>query len=394
MTHSSILSGSIAERRIQCPGSAVLENSDAAAPNISSPAAKEGTALHTLIAEKLLDEGGAAQTIPPAGDTAITVDGVTLSADVLTEKFWPAYKAIQAFEDKHDIQDAVIEQRYSHRILPGVYGTVDYAGRAAGDYPCIVDFKFGSGIRVSPVENYQLAFYAIGLYDHEPAWFRGPDQKVVFAIIQPWHDGTVTQEWETTLGWLLRYRELETRAYWRIKKKDQTLKVGPWCRFCRGRAICSVRQNTLLEFADSEPAKRPELLNEVDLAHFLEKGEEAVVTYEALRQYARQKAEEGMRIPGYKLIESIGNRQFKSGTEGYARTLLGDDAFDHTLKSPVRMERAFHEKGIPFAPLAALIERPSRGLRLVRDNHPSDAVDTATEIPLPTEIKPITKGQT
>lgn len=362
-------------------------------PESTSEYALEGTALHELMYTALTGKN------PERGKPAIAHlkdTAYVVTHDIMEDKFWPVLDAMHALMDKHDIGEYDVELTTNHKKTSGpeISGTLDFAG-CSKDFKTLLvaDYKFGSGVRVSPEENYQLAFYTTGLLDNEDPWMERIE-KIVFAILQPWRDEDVVQEWKTTVSWLNVYRALERKAYHAIKdSEDIALKPGKWCQFCRARPTCSAHNQAIGEFDKQTPAL-PNGLTKTELARLLDIGERAHDQYKVLLRYATEQAERGVDLPGYKLIESLGHRRFKQYSEARKRAVaaVGDEAMTAPeLKSPAQLEKAFKRQGQDFGPMTALIERPSRGVRLVRDSHPAESVQTKP-IDVPEDVKGLIKS--
>ena len=387
MQHSSIIGGSSAERRSHCTGSAALE--DQLPEPETSDFALEGTALHELMYAALTTD-----TLPKKGkDLWYEVEGqrVLLTAEDLQERFWPAYNAIYDLMEKYQVDEYDMEITYSHTQTcgPEVFGTLDFVGWTADGKTVIADFKFGRGKRVKARENYQLAFYAVGLWEAGQEFVTND---LVFAIIQPWHDtDDIVDVWDTTQAWLESYRLQERRAYLRIINDDTALKAGKWCGFCKAHAICPEQQRALESLDQSVASESiPSGMSPLRLAELLEMGERAVQTQKRLVEFATTLGEQGVQIPGYKIVESFGHRKFEDAdtAERVAVQLLGTSAYERKLRSPAQLKKACAAEKIDFQPLEELITRPSRGGRLVRDedNRPQIAPEQSRAIELPTQI--------
>lgn len=403
MKHSDLIGGSSAKRRMQCTGSAALE---AQFPNVPSESAVEGTALHALMCQAVMEYP------PPRDDKPHTVffddqdeqgneydHFYELSPEVMRDKFWPVYDALMDLLKRFDIETFDMEQSSTlHKTCgPEVYGTTDFAGRTRkkrGKKPMalVADFKFGLGTQVDPLENDQLAFYATGMRDNDSPILEGVDD-ILFVILQPTFsdDGEVCKTWQTNTLWLDLWRSNLRKAYERIKNNEVSYKSGDWCQFCRGAPACPVRNDALVKF--SKGIKVPELpagLSVAQLAQLLDVGREAVAQYKVVTDYAEKLMAGGTQIPGWKLKESLGHREFLDArrAEDVAVRLLGSEAYaPKSLKSPAQLEKAAKTLKVDFAPLAELLHRPSRGGRLVPDSDPAPAMLVAAgPIELPAEI--------
>ena len=88
----------------------------------------------------------------------------------------------------------------------------------------------------------------------------------------------------------------------------------------------------------------------------------------AVRAHAHRQAESGVEIPGYQLVEKIGNRAWKLPEEQIVGALalagLTDDRiYARKLVSPAQAEKALGAK--KKGALDELVERPVRGTNLV-----------------------------
>jgi hypothetical protein len=397
--HSNIIGGSTAWRRSQCTGSAALE---AQYPEKEKTAwAREGDALHWLMYTTL----DAENITPPVRGIPFTWvdpdDGVEveISAETLDEKFFPALEAVLELIETHNIETYDLELRCEHTSTcdERVFGTLDFVGRSADGYAVIIDFKFGSGVKAHARENYQLAFYTVGLWEEKDPLIQGVE-KFVFAIVQPWRgdEDAIIDEWETDMWWVENYRQQEAKTFLRIINNDVSLKAGEWCQFCRARPECPEQNNSLIAFSNDVPAKPSKTMTVTELARLLDIGEQAVKQYAVLYEHAQDLAEtQGVQIPGWKCIESLGNRRYKD-PEAAMRTavnVIGSEAFKKAPLSPKQMEAKFKKLKEDFSCMQEHIERPSRGGKLVRDSNPAPEIATARDIELPMNVIPLQKPE-
>lgn len=355
-----IISGSTALRRLQCPGSYALE-AQMPAPE-DSAYAQEGTLLHQQM-EYLLDRNEAPDVLHGHVDE-----------DLIQEKIWPAYRAIQEVMQKWQIVDYDLELHYEHKhSAPGCDGTLDFVGKAADGRIVVVDFKFGDGEKVFARENYQLAFYVLGLFENDDDFVRDHPHDFVFTIIQPWRDDETStiDEWETDARWLEWFRQEERKAYQRILDGDQTLKAGRWCKWCKARPVCPEHNGNLTDFVQQDVAD-PRVIDSVTLGKLLDMGRQAAEQFKVLEKFAEQEVLAGRLDPppGHKLVESLGNREWAD--EALAKNALlgafGTEAFEKKLKTPAAAERYAKKEGIDFARLFGdLVVRKTRGYRLAPD---------------------------
>lgn len=389
MEHSSIIGGSSAKRRANCTGSAALE-AQMPAPK-STEWSLQGDALHAMMYDAL-DEG----TLPERGKahTWRSEDvEVEFTAKDLEERFWPVYDAMCKLIRDEDL-DYDLELRYAHPITADqtVFGTLDFIGRSQQDGRVwVVDYKFGQGIKEFARESYQLAFYLTGCVENGDPLVQGM-RNISFVIAQPWRDSEeVFDIWETDISWLESYRTVERRTFVAISTGQTALNSGDHCRFCRAAAICPEQRVALDSLGQMEPPKElPAGMTVMKLAELLELGERAVSTQKKLMELATQLADsDGIRIPGWKVIDSVGNRTYTDAAEAGAAAVkvLGSEAFKpQELRSPAQLEKAFKTAGKDFDVMSKHIYRPNRGVKLVRDTHSAPARGSATTLELPAAL--------
>jgi len=400
--HSKIMGGSSAERRINCTGSAALEAQ--MPPRQKTEWSMQGDALHAVM-YRALDEG---EHVIGERESYTDEDGDTIliGKDDLEARFWPAYSAIRALMAKWKVGEYDLELRHDHHKTAGadVFGTLDFVGRGTGPdgepRVVIADFKFGQGVREHAKESFQLAHYATGLMDNDDPMMEGVS-KLVFAVIQPWRGATdpdtITDEWETDTLWLDLYRSLERRSYLRIVNNQTSLKSGQWCQFCSARPICPEQNQNLEVFvrdADAAENQRSHL-STTKLAELLDKGARAVKQYEALVAHATQLAVSGENIPEHKLIESVGHRTWGDPAEAEATLVpkLGSEAYEpRKLRSPAQIEKAAKRLKVSVD-IDGHVVRPSRGPRLVKDDHPGKTYKASTDVDMPFNVEPIKRKE-
>lgn len=367
MRPTPIISGSSSLRRMHCPGSYVLE---AAMPSSieQSPDAELGTALHAAM-EWVLNESRAVEDC-----VGRQFNRITITEAHVDEKLRPALQAVDELARRYGAHDFWTELNFQFgegSAAPGEKGTADYVGKPDGPTLIIADFKFGSGILVEARENYQLSFYALGVADKKPELTQGVT-KYVFAIIQPKDEGGETLDiWETTPHYLLTFASYVNKAYLRIKDDDRTLKAGKWCRFCTAKALCPEYQKGLQD-ATSGYIPPPETVSSTQMADLLERAERAESWAKAVKKLGFSMAQQGVDIPGFKLVETLSARKWKDGVETKVVEMLGDKAYKKTLvTAPQAAKLVPPEKR---EELRNLYERVPTGLTLKRDTDKGDAV--------------------
>jgi hypothetical protein len=178
------MGGSVAARVLRCPASVGLVAKVPAALRKPSIYADRGTALHTAMAQ-LIEYQTALDSL--AGQT---IGGYTITRDDVENALRPALAYAEALLDTPGAE-YYLEQRVVFPSIAGAFGTADLVIRI-GAAIYVVDFKFGSGVRVQAlyadgeedVINGQLLFYAAGARHSLPQFFAGVEQ-IVLTILQP-----------------------------------------------------------------------------------------------------------------------------------------------------------------------------------------------------------------
>jgi hypothetical protein len=122
-----------------------------------------------------------------------------------------------------------------------VFGTADFWA-IVGDCLIVVDYKNGRGKFVSPVENPQATFYALGVYIS-----LGGKQKQIrrvrMVIVQPNSEGEHIRGWDIPAGDLIfwGYAVLKPAADRIFAGEPGPFAVGSWCWFCPGALLCPAK---------------------------------------------------------------------------------------------------------------------------------------------------------
>ena len=315
-THSSLVGGSTAARRIGCPRSYALEQLVPDTPS-GSIYAQEGTVLHELMAVALEQDKEPTALLPFTFTT--NKDGgwsFTVDADLWADKGEPALAAFDRFVAEQEDRlgqpmRLLVETRVEFPGIPGAFGTSDIIGRC-GNEIFVMDWKFGRGI-VPATENKQLMFYACGALNTAESFFDGMDLRhdtpVTLAIIQPARD-EIIDAWTTDLLRLHNFSIELFEAVSAIEKHGENAPIqdGPWCTFARCKAICPLHIGAARKLADrfadlkaattakppanDMPERYADLLDLVDMVEDWCK---------EVRSQAHAAAEHGAAIPGWVL---------------------------------------------------------------------------------------------
>jgi hypothetical protein len=389
-------------RNWACPGALTLA-AQVTEPERESEAAAWGTACHSL-AERCLRETIAAASligtiVKTKSHTIIVDEELAATAQVYLD--YIRHQLITYRKESGEDAIIFIEQRFSLKSLSPPFdagGTGDaviwYTKQRLIE---IVDLKGGRGVVVEAVGNPQMRTYALGALLMLP----GLDvDRVMTTIVQPrapHRQGRIRSEtfhaadlieWTADLMAAMRIAAEAKRladqydfalpATW----YREFLHPGDHCRFCPAAGFCPALKQRALDAAQvwytelDEPriSNAPSEMDPAQLAKTLGTLDLLQEWMNAVRAYAQAQAESGVDIPGYQLVEKIGNRAW-IGDEAVTRKALlalGLKPFDldvTKLKSPAQIEKVLgaHRKDA----IASLVERPVRGTNLVASDRTS-----------------------
>ena len=342
MTEHSLLGASSAYRWLACPGSFHLSQIHPHRP--SSIYAATGSLAHELIegaviaGEDTVDDGIAGQTWSKDGHT------ITIDRDMID-----GVNVMMRYLDLEDSDWSKVEFRVSlddYFIGPPpvpLFGTVDAALRDGATLE-IVDYKNGSGVVVSPVENPQLLYYAAGVLREVP--WADPIKLLRLTIVQPHAQGVAPiRSWEITpLDLLMWVDDVLVPGVHACAQPDAPLNPGPWCRFCPVAGHCPrLHQDAVAmakrDFDDSDMPQKP-----ADLARLLDQAERAQLWIDRVREYAVEQLQAQVLIPGWGLVPTRATRKWNDADVSIAGMLslsgIDDDAiWEKRLRSPAQMEK-------------------------------------------------------
>lgn len=391
-------SASSTERNWHCPGAMALTMD---LPETTSDAADWGTCAHEIAELCLRDDVDAVTFI------GTTRKGKRHEFEVDEEMAETAQMYVDYCRSRRDEYKAAtgknalifIEERFTLEAL-----NPPFEAGGTGDFVIIfpewemlevVDLKGGRGVVVEAKGNPQGRSYGLGaVLKHPKARIR----TVKVTIVQPragHKDGRIRSEeidmadlieWTTDLidamhrsaQALADYEkvgETVSKAEW----NSAHLSAGPWCKFCKAAGFCPALESRALDAAGVwfDDLDQPRLTNSPDamspekLAATLDMLDMIGEWINAVRAYAHAQAESGVEIPGYQLVEKIGNRAWKADLtatdiEALFRGIGKDPGLAYApakLASPAQVEKALGVKAKIL--LTDLVERPVRGTNLV-----------------------------
>lgn len=229
----SKFSASGSERWHACPGSVALSEG---LPDKSSSWAEEGTLAHEVL-ERVLQDAIKREVLKiHPGYEVWSAPGVTLE---MIGHARDAANFILNLYKKYPFSEILVETRiYLDFIHPEMFGTFDGAVIDHFGTLHVFDYKYGAGHSVSPKENLQMIFYAMGLADKHQWNFK----KVRMWIIQPrikGYDGP--SYWDLSITGLLHYVDVFRDAVERVLRLPNKYVEGSWCHWCKAKKICPLK---------------------------------------------------------------------------------------------------------------------------------------------------------
>lgn len=334
------LGPSAAHRWIHCPASVrVAESLSVEGVEGYTPYAAEGTAAHTvaemvasyragLITEAMLEAGLAAwrgqyANAPWLGDQDIReteaemIAHAQFYADVIERE-----RARQHHTEMH------LELKVFPEV-PSVWGTGDCVIIGA-DEVAVIDYKYGTGVRVDAPDNEQLMLYALGAVEADVI---GLAKLVRIIIVQPRLDHVSV--WEIDLERLLKWRAEIARPAAELAMTDDA-PFGPSeeaCRFCPVRGQCKAQMQWV---ADRDFGQDTDLMDGDDYA-------DAIAMLPAIRAWCtvvEEKALErvysnGEDIPGWKAVLSGQMRKIPDPDAAIVKLTDAGYKFEDVTKPPV-----------------------------------------------------------
>ncbi len=336
----ALLSPSSGARWVACPPSARITEF---MPSETSAYAEEGTTAHYLCEQVVRRSLPSWSGLPPAPIEDL------MGSDEYTPEMKEAAKLYADFI--HTVYDGFphtptlcVEQqvRMTHWV-PECFGTCDCLLIGDGILH-VIDFKYGAGVPVSPVENTQMRLYALGAWD----LFRDTDdiQTVRMSIVQP-RIQSEPETWETSaddlIGWAENTLRPAAKLAWAGKGE---LNPGEkQCRWCKAKAQCRAwkdKYGPLADFMTQTPeARDPRLLTDEEVGEWLIAAQGIADYVKCLEEYAQKQLQQGHAVPGWKLVEGRSTRRFTDQDAAF-KALEADGISEAMLyeRSPISLTAA------------------------------------------------------
>jgi hypothetical protein len=364
--------GSVAARVLRCPASVGLIEKVPAFLRRTSSYAERGTALHAAMS-RLIERECVLEDL-----VGVTIGDYTITADDVENALRPAYAYVDALLDAPGAE-FYSESRVAFPTIPNTFGTVDLLVRI-GAVLCVVDFKFGTGVRVlalypdgdEDVINAQLAFYAAAARHSLPKFFADINE-IVLTILQPVSieaDAEMVSSVAVTAAELDAFVTIYRTACAEALAPAPRLQPGAHCRFCPARPICPAHTGPLLDLAQfvlpTPPVDKAAYLQA--LAAILDLANATKDIRTAAHDQAKSALERGDSVPGYALSAGRAERHWHDESAAYDALIgLGltrDDVIAESMRSPKQTELRAKARGLKVP--TELIDSRRSGTSLVR----------------------------
>ncbi len=300
MAQHALLSASSAARWLNCPRSVRLtENIKEEGASVY---AAEGTLAHALAEDALRwykDHGSLKGWRIPRKlkDSDLWYDG-------MKDDVFPYVEyVIETFESRGEASALDIESRLDFsEYVPDGFGTGDAVIVDDGTLE-IVDLKFGKGVPVDADNNPQIMLYGLGAllaYDYIYSI-----EKVRMTIVQPRLDHITT--FEIAAADLLDWAENTVKPIAKLAydgKGEQ--KAGDWCRWCKIKATCRTRAQTLMAITDK---RNQEELSDEEISEILSARDAIKRWLTDIEDTVMDRLTAGGKLGGWKLVEGRSNRK-------------------------------------------------------------------------------------
>lgn len=269
------------------------------------------------------------------------------------------------------------------------WGTAD-AILVAGPKLYVVDLKFGAGVLVSPFDNPQELIYALGAVDTVEDLGHENIEEITLVIHQP-RRSEDPQEWTITRAELEEFRLKVLQGIWNTKQAGAPLVAGDHCQFCPKITGCPKLHGDVVEglpevFTERSVAvvaepPAPATIATADLGRIMQMADKIRQWLRIVAQEAENRANMGETVPGFKLVNAIGNRAWTdSGAVVKTLQKVGHNPYDEpSVLSPAKVEKLLGKK-ITEQLLGSYITRPDKGTTLVPESDRRPAAQAAATV--------------
>lgn len=340
----AILSPSSAKRWINCTPSALLAEE---AGSRSSVYAEEGTLAHE-IAEYALTKYLEGE-YDPIIDNALPLKNEHLEnplfgvdmADYI--RSYCEYVIGEGYEMQK--QDGGCRTFLERQVditdfAPDSFGSVDVT-LVSDKTIHIIDLKYGTGVRVSADMNEQMLMYALGTLKSLKTEHI-EKIRMTIAQVRLDHYDTFEMDKEDLLAWADKV--LRPAAKMAIQGIGKQV-IGSWCGFCPVKAQCRAQRDAVL--ADFEEKPEPLLLSDEEIVDLIGKIDTYKSWIESVNKYVYDRAMQGHKWPGYKLVAGRSSRVIKDEAkirQALLNEFLEDEVLNIKLKGIGDLEKLVGKK--------------------------------------------------
>lgn len=351
------LTPSSADRWFTCAASPrfCFENADLIPADLSSKFSQEGNSAHEVAAAFLQDREPDPKNCPTPIDADMRMHGFDYA------------EYVQGLRNPDPgMSQLLVEHKNELWFYPGRNAIVD-AAVVNPDSLHIVDYKYGAGVVVSPVENLQATIYAYQILLSLPVELP-LDFPVTVHIFQPRgreNGDTPAHIWETTAGEIaVLAGQIEGKAdiirVNNTEPKGNPLAFAPSekaCRWCPAKAFCPARQADMLDGLEAldvveAPAALPlpSALPMKQIIAALNHGKTIKKWIDDVESYAQAMLTDGMPVPGFKLVMSRGGNRYWSDPKKAADLLVKttilkkSEVVEESTISPAQAEKLVGKK--------------------------------------------------
>lgn len=330
----ALLSASSAHRWLNCPPSAVAAEAYA---NEDTEYTLEGTRAHE-VAEICASFIG--KDVQPQPDPAKGYDQEMIDCGLA----WRDY-----IQEQTKTADAVIllEQRVDFSPwVPNGFGTCD-AIILQDDTLIVADYKYGVGVPVSAEGNPQARLYALGaLNDYG---FVYDIEKVETHIFQPRLNSISVDK--LTADELYAWAETIKPIAQDAAKGKGEYSAGSWCKFCPHAGSCRKLTETCQQYVSTHGLRvAVPVLAPHEVADVLAMEPLITLWLKRVKAQALTTMLDGGNVPGYKVVEGRGSRDWTDEIRVAERLRAADFASEAYLKtellSPAALEKSIGKKRV------------------------------------------------